>query len=55
MILGTDYLNRQADRGCAAGAFFVGGGGGVWAKKVVTLRRLRISEKKEILRKPTVL
>ncbi len=28
--------------------------GGVWAKKVVTLRRLRISEKKEILRKLTV-
>jgi hypothetical protein len=37
------------------GHFFVGGGGGVWAKKVVTLRGLRISEKKEILRKPTVL
>ena len=29
------------------------GGGGVWAKKVVTLCGLRISEKKEILRKPT--
>jgi len=26
--------------------FFVGGGGGVWAKKFVTLRGLRISEKK---------
>jgi hypothetical protein len=37
------------------GHFFVVGGGGVWAKKVVTLRGLRISEKKEILRKPTVL
>jgi hypothetical protein len=36
------------------GHFFVGGGGGVWAKKIVTLRGLRISEKKEILRKPTV-
>jgi hypothetical protein len=36
--------------------FFVGGGGGgVWAKKVVMLSGLRISEKKEILRKPTVL
>jgi hypothetical protein len=35
--------------------FFVGGGGGVWAKKAVTLRGLRISEKKKILRKPTVL
>jgi hypothetical protein len=37
------------------GHFFVGGGGGVWAKKFVTLCGLRISEKKEILRKPTVL
>jgi hypothetical protein len=37
------------------GHIFVGGGGGVWAKQVVTLRGLRISEKKEILRKPTVL
>jgi hypothetical protein len=45
----------QADRGCAAVAFFLGGEGGVWAKKGVTLRGLRISEKKEILRKPTVL
>ena len=34
---------------------FLGGEGGVWAKKGVTLRGLRISEKKEILRKPTVL
>jgi hypothetical protein len=30
-------------------------GGGVLAKKVLTFRGLRISEKKEILRKPTVL
>ena len=45
----------QADRGCAAVAFFWGGEGGVWAKKGVTLRGLQISEKKEILRKPTVL
>jgi hypothetical protein len=37
------------------GHFFVGGGGGVWAKKFVMLRGLRISGKKEILRKPTVL
>ncbi len=37
------------------GHFFVGGGGGVWAKKFGTLRGLRIPEKKEILRKPTVL
>jgi hypothetical protein len=36
------------------GHFFVGGGGGVWAKKFVTLRGLRIFEKKEILRKPTL-
>jgi len=53
--LEEEYSYEQADRGCAAGAFFVEGGGGVWAKKVVTLRGLRISEKKEILRKPTVL
>jgi hypothetical protein len=32
------------------GIFLWGGGGGVWAKKVVTLCGLRISEKKEILR-----
>jgi hypothetical protein len=33
-----------------------GGGRGVWAKKVVTLRGLlQVSEKKEILCKPTVL
>ena len=49
------YLSLQADRGCAAVAFFWGGEGGVWAKKGVMLRGLRISEKKEILRKPTVL
>jgi hypothetical protein len=30
----------QSDRGCAAEAFFWGGGGGVWAKKVVTLSPL---------------
>jgi hypothetical protein len=34
---------------------FFGGEGGVWYEKGVTLRRLRISEKKEILRKLTVL
>ncbi len=39
----------------SAGTIFLwGGGGGVWAKKVVTLRGLQISEKKEILHKPTV-
>ena len=37
------------------GLFFVGRGGGVLAKKFETLCGLRISEKKEILRKPTVL
>jgi hypothetical protein len=37
------------------GHFFVGGGRGRLGKKVVTLRGLRISEKIEILRKPTVL
>jgi hypothetical protein len=41
----------QADRGCAAGAFFLWGGEGAFGQK----RLLRISEKKEILRKPTVL
>ena len=44
----------QADRGCAAVAYFFGGEGGLLAKKGVTLRGLRISEKKEILRKPIV-
>jgi hypothetical protein len=33
----------------------LGGGRGRLVKKGVTLRGLRISEKKEILRKPTVL
>jgi hypothetical protein len=45
----------QANRGCAAVASFFGGEGGLLTKKGVTLRGLRISEKKEILRKPTVL
>ena len=44
----------QADRGCAAVEIVFGGEGGGWALKGVTLRRLWISEKKEILRKPTV-
>jgi hypothetical protein len=46
----------QADRGFAAGAalFDLGGNGAFWKKKSVTLRGLRISEKKEILRKLTV-
>jgi hypothetical protein len=34
---------------------FFGGEGGVWYEKGVMLRGLRISEKKEILRKLTVL
>ncbi len=34
---------------------FLGGEGGAWYEKGVTLRGLRISKKKEILRKPTVL
>ncbi len=54
MMMSGFHLTVQADRGCAAVAFFGGGEGGVWAKKGVTLRGLRISEKKEILRKPTV-
>ena len=44
----------QADRGCAAVASFFWGEGGLLAKKGVTLRGLRITEKKEILRKPIV-
>jgi hypothetical protein len=48
------FLDLQADRGCATVASFFGGGGGLLAKKGVTLRGLRISEKKEILRKPIV-
>jgi hypothetical protein len=46
----------QAERGFTAGAvlFDLGGNGVFWQKKGVTLRRLRISEKKEILRKLTV-
>ncbi len=50
------YLRIQAKRGFAAGAvlFDLGGNGVFWQKKGVTLRRLWISEKKEILRKLTV-
>jgi hypothetical protein len=48
-------IKIQADRGCAAVAYFFGGEGGLLAKKGVTLRGPRISEKKEILCKPTVL
>jgi hypothetical protein len=46
----------QAERGFAAGAilFDLGGNGVFWQKKGVTLRGLRISEKKEILCKLTV-
>jgi hypothetical protein len=46
----------QAEGGFAAGAvlFDLGGNGVFWQKKGVTLRGLRISEKKEILRKLTV-
>jgi hypothetical protein len=46
----------QAERGFAAGAvlFDLGGNGAFWQKKGVTLRGLRISEKKEILRKLTI-
>jgi hypothetical protein len=51
----TQLLSNYKPIGAAPqGHFFVGGGGGVWAKKFVTLRGLQISEKKEILRKPTV-
>jgi hypothetical protein len=46
----------QTKRGFAAGAvlFDLGGNGAFWKKKGVTLRGLRISKKKEILRKLTV-
>jgi len=55
-IVGSSFSYIYKPIGAAPrGHFFVGGGGGVWAKKFVTLPRLRISEKKEILRKPTVL
>jgi hypothetical protein len=37
-----------------AGQFFLGGEGAFWQKRCVTLCGLRISEKKEILRKLTV-
>ena len=46
------FHTQQADRGCAVGAIFWGAGGlGVLIRVLVTLRGLRISEKKEILRK----
>jgi hypothetical protein len=48
--------SKQAERGFTAGAvlFDLGGNGAFWKKKGVTLRGLRISKKKEILRKLTV-
>jgi hypothetical protein len=49
----TNYT-IQANRGYAAEDFF-GGEGGAWYEKGVTLHGLRISEKKEILCKLTVL
>jgi hypothetical protein len=50
------FYYRQAKRGFATGAglFDLGGNGAFWKKKGVTLCGLRISEKKEILRKLTV-
>ncbi len=49
-------ITLQAERGFAAGAvlFDLGGKGAFWQKEGVTLRGLRISEKKEILRKLTL-
>ena len=55
MVNDDCYIDYKPIGAAPRGHFFVGGGGGVWAKKVVTLRGLQISEKKEILRKPTVL
>ncbi len=50
------FLYIQAERGFAAGAVLLdlGGNGAFWQKKGVMLHGLRISEKKEILRKLTV-
>ena len=44
-------VKLQADRGCAVGANVLGGGGSGRFGMGVTLHVLRISEKKEILRK----
>ena len=42
------FLYMYKPIGAAPGGhFFVGGGGGVWAKKIVMLRGLRISGKKK--------
>ena len=54
MVNDDCYIDYKPIGAAPRGHFFVGGGGGVWAKKVVTLCGRRISEKKEILRKPTV-
>ncbi len=54
-VIDAIFLDHKPIGAALRGHFFVGGGGGVWAKKLLTLRGLRISEKKEILRKPTVL
>jgi hypothetical protein len=50
------HFVTKTERGFAAGAvlFDLGGNRVFWQKKGVTLRGLRISEKKEILRKLTV-
>jgi len=52
-ILISFYLTSR--EGLRRGGIFWGGGRGRFEKKGATLRGLRISEKKEILRKPTVL
>jgi hypothetical protein len=46
---GCDFFRKQAKRGFAAGAvlFDLGENGVFWQKKGVTLRGLRISEKKK--------
>ncbi len=52
----SNFSLKQAKRGFAAGAvlFDLGGNGAFWRKKGALLRGLRISKKKEILRKLTV-
>jgi hypothetical protein len=54
--LDAPIIKGQAKKGFATGAvlFDLGGNGVFWQKKGVTLRGLRISDKKEILRKLTV-
>jgi hypothetical protein len=49
------FFNLYKPIGATPQRHFFGGEKGAWYEKGVTLRRLRISKKKEILRKLTVL